>query len=255
MCGRFSLTSSNSEVANSFSAFVEDDFPARFNIAPTQPILIIRAPESYRDKQSNTPPHDSQLARWGFIPAWTKQPETWPLTFNIRAETVLEKKSFRNALHYHRIIIPASGFYEWKKGTHKKSQPYFIQPNQQETHRELIGFAGLMETWSGADGSQIDTAAIFTHASKPPLSTIHHRSPVILQKNDRDRWLDCRNFRPADVMDILTKSVETDWKIDPISDKVNNASYMGADIQNPIEIPNHNDKTKTPTNNDQFNLF
>lgn len=232
MCGRFELDTSRSDVAKTFDALIESDFPARYNIAPTQPIMVIKAPEAYRDPLSNKPKHDAELVRWGFIPSWTKNPDLWPLTFNIRSETVAVKKSFTNALKHHRVIIPATGFYEWKKAGHGKSQPYHIGFND----NSVIGFAGLMETWSGSEGSQIDTAAIITTQAKPPLDEIHHRMPVIVRQEDVERWLDCRNFRPDDVMDILKNSPLDGMEIFPISDKINNAAYLGKDVKEKVSL-------------------
>ncbi|MBI0003225.1 SOS response-associated peptidase [Bartonella sp. M0177] len=263
MCGRYELDASKSEVANAFDAWIEEDFPKRYNIAPTQPILVIKAPEAYRDTLSNKPKHDALLVRWGFIPGWTKNPDQWPLTFNIRSETVAVKKSFTNALRHHRVIIPATGFYEWKKQSRGRSQPYHAALDD----HSIIGFAGLMETWSGSEGSQIDTAAILTTEAKSSLAEIHHRMPVIVRREDIDRWLDCRNFRPADVMDILKNTPAEQLQVFPVSDKINNAAYSGSDVKdriNPVEDSgdkaqqqNSEDQKqgKSPKNKDQFDLF
>ena len=263
MCGRYELDASKDEVANAFDAWIEEDFPKRYNIAPTQPILVIKAPEAYRDALSNKPKHDALLVRWGFIPGWTKNPDQWPLTFNIRSETVAVKKSFTNALRHHRVIIPATGFYEWKKQSRGRSQPYHAALDD----HSIIGFAGLMETWSGSEGSQIDTAAILTTEAKSPLSEIHHRMPVIVRREDIDRWLDCRNFRPADVMDILKNTPAGHLQVFPVSDKINNAAYSGSDVKERIKpVKDSGDKAqqqnnkdqkqgKSPKNKDQFDLF
>ena len=263
MCGRYELDASKNEVANAFDAWIEEDFPKRYNIAPTQPILVIKAPEAYRDALSNKPKHDALLVRWGFIPGWTKNPDQWPLTFNIRSETVAVKKAFTNALRHHRVIIPATGFYEWKKQSRDRSQPYHAALDD----HSIIGFAGLMETWSGSEGSQIDTAAILTTEAKSPLAEIHHRMPVIVRREDIDRWLDCRNFRPADVMDILKNTPAEHLHVYPVSDKINNAAYSRSDVKeriNPVEDSgdkaqqqNNKDQKrgKSPKNKDQFDLF
>ncbi|MHC5306785.1 SOS response-associated peptidase [Bartonella sp. LJL80] len=251
MCGRFSICATARLVGEAFGAWIEGEFPYRYNIAPTQPILLIRSPESYRDSRSNLPPHDMMLARWGFIPAWTKQPDSWPLTFNIRAETVSEKKSFRNALHYHRVIVPATGFYEWKKAPNAKSQPFYIHQKE----GSIIGFAGLMETWSGAEGSQVDTAAILTCAAKPPLSALHRRMPVVVRRADVARWLDCRRYRPDDVMDILQRSSIEDLAYHAVSDKINNGAYLGSDVQDAILLQETEKSAGKETENKQFDLF
>lgn len=230
MCGRFALTGGRDKVEAFFAAAVDEDFPPRFNIAPTQPVLAVRLPESGRRQNSNLLPFDAVPVRWGFIPAWVKQPETWPLTFNIRAETVGSKRSFRAALHDRRVIIPASGFYEWKRQPDGVAQPFFIRPREQE----LIGFAALMETWSGADGSEIDTAGIITTWANAALKCLHPRMPVVLERAAFARWLDVRGSRPAEVMTLLKAAPDDFFEAVPVSDKINNARYHGSDVQEPV---------------------
>lgn len=115
MCGRFSLTASRQEVEALLAAIIGEDFPPRYNIAPTQPILMVVAGET-PPPGSNRPDRVGRLVRWGFIPAWVKDPNDFPLMFNIRSETAAEKNSFRAALHHRRGLVPASGFYEWRRG-------------------------------------------------------------------------------------------------------------------------------------------
>lgn len=253
MCGRFTLLAERERLIEIFSVLLEGEMPPRYNIAPTQPILIIKAPETVRPIHSNMPPHEAILVRWGFIPAFVKEPEKWPLTFNIRSETVAQKKSFRNALHYRRIIIPASGFFEWQKRRGKKSGPHYIT----RCDNDLIGFAGLMETWSGANGSEVDTAAIITTAANDDLKVIHHRMPVMLEPKDFSRWLDFRNWRPDEVLDCLKPAANGFLKITSVSEKVNDARYMGPDVITPADI-GHDDaaaKSKKKRNDGQLSLF
>jgi len=234
MCGRFSLTTQKQQLEDAFGVTLgEGLWPPRFNIAPSQPVLAVRLPEASRTENSHLPPYDTVLVRWGFIPAWVKAPEQWPLTFNIRSETAAEKRSFRNALHYHRVIIPASGFYEWQKRKNGAAQPYFIRPK----HGGLIGFAGLMETWSSADGSQMDTAGTLTTNANAALKPLHPRQPVVLAREDFASWLDVRNNRPKDVQDLLRPVADDFFEIIPISDKINNTGYLGADVQKPLAAP------------------
>lgn len=200
MCGRFALNATKAQVEAKFATYVENDFPPRFNIAPTEPVLVILAPEVVRKETGNFPLHESRLVRWGFVPGWVKNFQSWSLTFNIRSETVLEKKSFRAAMHYRRVIFPVSGFYEWKKSASGSSVPYYAHYENEK----LMGLAGIMETWNAPEGSQIDTAAILTRPAEGALSAIHPRMPVILRKEDFNRWLDVRQFYPNDVKDIWT---------------------------------------------------
>jgi len=199
MCGRFSLVSAREQVSEFFSAFIDHDFPPRQNICPTQPVLTIAAKDT--PSAVNDYRYKATLARWGFIPAFVRELNNWPLTINIRRETIIEKKSFRNALNYRRVIIPANGFYEWKKKPNAKNQPFFIEAISQP----LIGFAGLMEVWSDKTGSEFDTVAIITTAATEELRTIHPRMPVLIDQQDQAAWLNCRDYRPKDVLTLLDK--------------------------------------------------
>jgi len=239
MCGRFALTARRQKVEEFFGVAIGEDFPPRFNIAPTQPVLAVRLPEAARHDTGNLPPFDAMLVRWGFVPAWMKEPEKWPLTFNIRSESIDSKRSFRNALRYRRVIIPATGFYEWKKRANGITQPFFIRPKK----RDLIGFAALMETWRGADGSEIDTAGIITTGANTALKAVHHRMPVVLEQASFTKWLDVRNGRPSDVLGLLKAVSDDFFEVIPVSDKINNARYQNSDVQEKVaEKPaGHND--------------
>lgn len=258
MCGRFSLTATPEEVAELFDLDAVDPFPSRYNIAPTQPVLmIVNGP-------NNQPV--SQLVRWGLVPSWVKEPENFTLLINARSETVIEKPSFRNAMRHRRTLVPASGFYEWHRPA-DKSQPkqaYWIKPRRSDG---VIAFAGLMETWSSPNGSEIDSGCILTTEANPEFARIHHRLPVVIRPEDFERWLDCRNYEPRDMADLL-KPVEDDFfEIIPVSDKVNKVANMGPDIQQRIdpaeqlaETSARAEKSPKPKSgpkpdDDQFKLF
>ena len=114
MCGRFSLTAEPEELEAFFALLEVEDFPPRYNIAPTQPILLVIAGNG-REPGSNLPDRRAMLARWGLIPGWTKDPNDLPAHFNARSETAAEKASFKTAMRHRRVLIPASGFYEWRR--------------------------------------------------------------------------------------------------------------------------------------------
>src|SRR6188768_3365590 len=114
MCGRYALTATSEEILEVMQALGEEGFPARYNIAPTQPILIVMQNEHVKPG-SNLPPRRAVLARWGLIPGWVKDIKDFPLMINARSETAAEKASFRAAMRHRRVLIPASGFYEWRR--------------------------------------------------------------------------------------------------------------------------------------------
>lgn len=228
MCGRFALNALPEEALRLFLLDDIEDFPPRFNIAPTQPILIVEPTEG---DGHNRAKRKASLARWGLIPSWVKDVSAFPLLTLARAESVAEKASFRGPLRHRRILIPASGYYEWKKGEGKKSQPYLIRPKE----GGLIAIAGLKESYLSADGSELDTAALITTASNGNIADVHDRMPVIIMERDFDRWLNCRDFEPKQVHDLLFPDAGQLEAI-PISDKVNKVSNMSPDIQDPINL-------------------
>ena len=198
MCGRFSITATKEDVEELFGVDGVDEFPPRYNIAPTQPILMVRqGPRP--EPGSNRPVREAQLVRWGLIPSWVKDVKAFPLLINARSETVIEKASFRAAIRHRRTLVPASGFYEWHRTGGKATQAYWVRPR----HGGLIAFAGLMETYLAPDGSEIDTGSILTTQSNPTFMPIHDRMPVVIEEKDFTRWLDCRDVEPRQVADLF----------------------------------------------------
>ncbi|MGI2035679.1 SOS response-associated peptidase [Rhizobium panacihumi] len=255
MCGRYALTTTPDDVLNFVSVALVEDFPPRFNIAPTQPILVVMQAER-PDPGSNLPDRRAFLARWGFIPGWAKDPKDLSLMINARAETAIGKASFRAAMRHRRILVPASGFYEWRrpeKSGEEKSQPYWIRPKK----GGLIAFAGLMETYASADGSEIDTAAILTTAANPSLKRIHDRMPVVISQEDFTRWLDCRTQEPREVKDLMTAVDDDFFEAIPVSDRVNKVTNMGAELQLPVDdvAPLPVIKPKPKPDDSQLSLF
>jgi putative SOS response-associated peptidase YedK len=177
MCGRYVITSPPAAIRALFGYPEQPNFPPRYNVAPTQPIPIVRLNESRRQ---------FALVRWGLIPAWVKDPKGFSLLINARAESALDKPAFRNAMRRRRCLIPADGFYEWRESGGGK-QAYFVRRRD----RAPYAFAGLYETWTGPNGEELDTAAIVTTNANRALSVIHDRMPVILPEQAFDLWLDC----------------------------------------------------------------
>lgn len=233
MCGRYALLATADEVLEFFSIALIEDFPARFNIAPTQPILIVIEGETGAPG-SNMPKRKAMLARWGFMPGWVKDPREFPLLVNARSETAIEKASFRAAIRHRRILIPASGFYEWhrpEKGFKQKSQAYWVRPR----HGKIVAFAGLMETWASADGSEVDTACILTTPANPSFSPIHDRMPVVIPPEEFARWLDCKTQEPREIADLMVSPPEDLFEAIPVSDRVNKVANTGPEIQDRVE--------------------
>ena len=232
MCGRFVLTSTPQEIEALFGIDqLEPPPPPRYNIAPTQPILIVAAgPQP--PAGTNRPPRRAMLARWGFLPGWVKDPKDFPLLINARSETAATKNAFRAAMRHRRVLVPASGFFEWKRHEGRRSQPYWVRPRDGGT----VAFAGLLETYAEPGGSEIDTAAILTTAASPAIRHIHDRMPVIIQPDDFSRWLDCVSHGPGEVADLLRPCSDDLMEAVPISDKVNKVANSGPDILEPVPL-------------------
>lgn len=229
MCARYAISLTAKELAELLAVLDIEDFPPRYNIAPTQPILVVTAGPA-RDPGSNLPRRMALLVRWGFIPSWVKDPRQISLLVNARSETAAGKASFRAAMRHRRVLVPASGFYEWKRLDKKRSQPYWVRPR----HGGLVTFGGLMETYLEPGGAEIDTAAILTTSANGVLAPIHERMPVVVQPQDHDRWLDCVRNEPADVADIMAPVEDDYFEAVPVSDLVNKVGNMGPEIQEPI---------------------
>ncbi|PKR88782.1 DUF159 family protein [Pleomorphomonas diazotrophica] len=258
MCGRFVLIESLRMMQNLFGFPPPPGFDKRlldmghrYNIAPTQPIAVV-------DAGLDGTRH-AHLVRWGLIPSWTKDAKTQSLLFNARSETAADKPSFRNAMRHRRCLVPASGFYEWRRmGTAK--MPYYIRPRDGST----MAFAGLSETWLGPDGSEIDTGAILTTAANRLMSVLHDRMPVILDPRDWDEWLDCGNRRPSDVAHLLRPAADELLEAVPVSERANSVANddeaLIAPLAEPLTVDAEPSETQTgPAPDDeppaQGNLF
>ncbi|HEY8595563.1 MAG TPA: SOS response-associated peptidase [Devosiaceae bacterium] len=177
MCGRYAFTLPPEAMRDLFRTLNSIDYPPRYNIAPTQPIVTVLNERGRRE---------ARLARWGLVPEWVKDPREFPLIINARVEGLTGKPAFRGAMRHHRCIVPASGYYEWKKEPGGAKTPYYIT----RVDGGPMAFAGLFSTWLGPSGEEVDTAAIVTVPSGPDTADIHDRMPAVLSDDDIDFWLD-----------------------------------------------------------------
>ena len=200
MCGRFTLSHQIHEVLQTFELDANLDVNPSFNIAPTQSIVVIHH-ESGEITASSM--------RWGLVPFWMKTfPKNAPM-INARAETLSEKPAFRAAYKKRRCLIPADGFYEWKKLDHGK-QPYYIY----SPGRQLFAFAGLWERWS-QEGLTVDSCSIITTHANKDMEQIHHRMPVIIPTGQYNNWLTAED--PTPLLSAFTGTL----KMHPVDPYVN----------------------------------
>ncbi len=230
MCGRFALVQGPQDLEEIFAVAELGAFPPRYNIAPTQPVLVVVAAPP-RAPGSNLPGRQALLARWGLIPGWAKNPNDLPLLINARSETAAEKPAFRAAMRHRRALIPASGFYEWRRGNGRTGQAYWVRPRA----GVVVAFAGLLETWLEPGGAEIDTAAILTTPANADLAGIHDRMPVVIRPQDFSRWLDCVRNEPRDVADLTAPVEPGFFEAVPVSSAVNKVANTSPDIQARVE--------------------
>lgn len=253
MCGRFALTATPDQTATFLGLGELEAFPARYNIAPTQPILLALASEP-RAPGSNLPGREAMLVRWGFIPTWVKDTKAFPLLINARSEGATEKASFRTAMRHRRALVPASGFYEWRQKAGGKGQPYWIRPK----HGGLVAFGALMETYAEPGGSEMDTGALLTTSASADIAHIHLRMPVVIAPEHFARWLDCRTQEPRDVADLLRPVEEGFFEAVPVADLVNKVANTGPELQErvvAVDEPEPEKPKRRKLDDSQMSLF
>lgn len=221
MCGRYTLVSNPEAIRALFRYAGLPNFPPRYNIAPTQPIAVVRLSEGRRE---------FALLRWGLIPGWVKDPREFSLLINARGESVLEKPAFQSAMRYRRCLIPFDGFYEWKR-TGKRKQPHYIHAR----NGGPMAFAGLWESWMGPNGEEMETAAIVTTAANHQLAPLHDRMPAILPPEAFDLWLDHRTTDAETAAALIAPAREDLLDVHPVSDRVNQAANDDAALIEPVE--------------------
>ncbi|ODN70952.1 SOS response-associated peptidase [Methylobrevis pamukkalensis] len=223
MCGRFILIAPPDEVRRAFGYVEQPNFPPRYNIAPTQPIAVVRFGRDGRH---------FHLMRWGLIPGWVTDTAKFPLLINARSETAVEKPAFRNAMRHRRCLIPASGFYEWRRVGNEK-QPFLIRPRD----GSLLAFAGLFELYADAAGNEIDTAAILTTSANRLMAPIHDRMPVVLAEKDFSAWLDTDRNEPRHVADLMRPAADDLLEAVPVSARVNAVRNDDVGLLEPLSEP------------------
>lgn len=220
MCGRYTFTFEASTLAEAFDLVPPGfDIVSGHNIAPGQYIIIVRPEKGHRVPD---------VAFWGLVPGWVKDPNTFSKPFNARAETLLEKPSFRTAFKRKRCIIPATGFYEWKVDG-KEKQPFYIHPSD----GELFAFAGLMQDWQGPNGEVMVSACIITTEPNELMAGIHNRMPVILPKETWNLWLDPA-AQVREVQPLLVPLPADCMAAHPVGKAVGNTRNDGPDLILPL---------------------
>jgi putative SOS response-associated peptidase YedK len=221
MCGRFTLRTPVKDLVEVFQLLHDVELSARYNIAPTQPVAVVRQVERHRELS---------MMRWGLVPSWSKDPKAGPPLINARADTVATKPSFRSAFKSRRCLIPADGFFEWQKTGEKAKQPFYIRLAKDHA----FAFAGLWERWEGPGSSVVESCVIITTDANDALRPLHDRMPVILPDDEYDRWLDPKCDDPSKLGELLKPYPSEAMTAFPVSTLVNSPRNESAACIDPF---------------------
>ena len=208
MCGRYTLTKLEDLLRSFPFVTTLPEVHARYNIAPTQPVLTV----------TNNHADRFEFFHWGLIPSWAKDPSIGGRMINARAETLAEKPSFRTALRRRRCLIPADGFYEWRKEPDGKTKtPMYIRLKGGKP----FAFAGLWDVWHAPDGSTIPSCTIVTGEPNRLIASIHDRMAVILPPEHYQQWLDPEEQDAPALAALLRPYPADEMEAFPVSRAVN----------------------------------
>ena len=224
MCGRYLFLNPDVILARYGLEQFPLILPSNYNVAPSTEMLTIS-----RDPASSDSGNLGVMRKWGLLPFWAKDPKIGYKMINARAETVAEKASFKKAIGSRRCIVPASGFYEWKREQGRKI-PYLFQPKTDT----IFSFAGLYETWEKND-LIIYSYTIITTAANDLVQPVHDRMPVILPKDDEDAWLNAKTPF-TNVMALLNPFSAADMRCHPVSTEINNVRNNHPDLVKPVSV-------------------
>ena len=219
MCGRFAIRLPDDEMARLFEARPSNDLPMtpNYNVCPTDRVHVIRSDGTSRRLVA---------MRWGFVPHWYKSPSDGPLLINARGETIAGKPAFRAAVRERRCIVPASGFYEWRKDDRGNRLPFYIS----RVDDEPMALAAVWQSWGTGD-EIMNTVAIVTTGAGAGMSAVHHREPVMIAPPDRGLWLGEAGHGAAPLMRSATEGALRVARVDP---EVNSNRAAGPQLIEPI---------------------
>jgi len=221
MCGRYTLTKSGGEIRKELPFVGEaEDLQARFNIAPAQEVPVVTEDRHF------------SLMKWGLVPSWAQDPSIGHRMINARSESVRTKPAFKASLQRRRCLVPADGFYEWKREDRIR-QPYYFRRKEWR----LFFFAGLWDEWSAPDGSTMRTFAILTTAANPVVEPVHHRMPVMLDPGQADAWLGSGALSAESLTKLTQPFPETDLEAYPVDRMVNSPALDRPECVAPVCPP------------------
>jgi putative SOS response-associated peptidase YedK len=231
MCGRMTLRTPGKIVAQEFGLFDVPDLRPRYNVAPGQPVAVVRQRPGGRELA---------FLRWGLIPAWPDDPSIGDHLANARSETAATKPSFGQAYHSRRCLVLADGFYEWQR-TDGRKQPYYVR----RLDGRPFGLAGLWERWEKGD-EPVETCTILTTDANELMQSIHERMPVIIPPEQYGVWLDPRFPDQRRLAELLRPAPSPGMKAYPVGTIVNDPQHDVPACVEPLkDRPNYLDQRRS----------
>lgn len=218
MCGRYELHEPG-EIRDRFATENDIELTPRYNIAPTQVLPVIT------NKEHKT----IELMRWGLVPSWAADLSIGYKMINARAETIDSKPSYKKAFRSQRCLVPATGFYEWKREG-KTKIPYYFHLKD----KTLFAFAGLYNIWHDKEGKEYKTYTIVTTTPNHVVEPIHDRMPVILKKEDEDTWVNPDIIESEKLKPLLTPYADGAMDVYEVSTKVNSPMFDRPEVSQPV---------------------
>jgi len=223
MCGRFTLMASPEALAREFDLSEPAALEPRYNIAPSQPVAVVRVARGQRRLE---------LRRWGLLPRWARDISLGARLINARAETAAEKPAFREALRRRRCLVPADSFYEWR-GASGSRRPYRVHlPGDR-----LFGLAGLYESWQREGAAPVESCALLTVEANAVLRPLHARMPVLIDREQYGAWLDPALQEISDLLPMLASNGARELEFYPVSSAVNDPRHESSACLAPAAPP------------------
>ncbi|HTZ44924.1 MAG TPA: SOS response-associated peptidase [Jatrophihabitans sp.] len=242
MCGRYVSVKSTDDLVDEFDAVDETEggtgTGTGYNIAPTTGVRIVVNRVPHGAPEGAAPVRQLRVARWGLVPSWAKDPSVGSRMFNARAESVTEKSAFRKAFAARRCLVPADGWYEWRRAEDAEGkpakQPFLMTPPDGHS----LAFAGLFEFWkpkAEPDADWLTSVTVLTVAARGELAEIHDRMPLVLPRAGWTRWLDPAGAGPEELLRPDDEAHREQLELRPVSTRVNSVANDAPDLLDRVE--------------------